>query len=426
MKPYPEYHPVDFDYVKQLPKGWKLLPNIAIFNERIQRGYQDEELLSVTIKKGLIKQSELEEKKDSSNDDKSNYKLVNSGDIAYNKMRMWQGAVGYSPFRGLVSPAYVVLKPRMEINPKFFHYQFRSNFYTNYSRKASYGICDDMLSLRYIDFKRMYSIMPPLETQNKIVAYLEEKEKMIGAFVERKERLIELNKEKINSIIQKVFTYGINITDTREINIDWHKAIPKNWVIKPLKHFVNINQLALPETTNSKYRFKYIDISSVNFEGLVNEPVEMNFGEAPSRARRILRKNDTIISTVRTYLKAIAFIGEIKEPLIASTGFAVLSPKKEMHPEYLKYCISCSYFLNKVNQLAIGVNYPSINIDKLGAIKILVPNSLDEQQELINSIKEKIENNNSIYSLINNELKLIGFFKISALDNFITGKYQIP
>jgi len=95
MKKYNKYIKVVFDYFDEIPEGWKLLPNIAIFDERIQKGYENEELLSVTISKGIIRQSDLEDKRDISNENKSSYKLVKKGDLAYNKMRMWQGAVGY-------------------------------------------------------------------------------------------------------------------------------------------------------------------------------------------------------------------------------------------------------------------------------------------------------------------------------------------
>jgi len=140
LQPYKKYNPVAYDYATSLPDGWQLLPNIAIFQERIERGYENEELLSVTIGKGIIRQTDVDIKKDSSNEDKSKYKLIKVGDIAYNKMRMWQGALGYSEYQGISSPAYVILKPKMKIKPRYFHYMFRTAFYTNYSKRFSYGI----------------------------------------------------------------------------------------------------------------------------------------------------------------------------------------------------------------------------------------------------------------------------------------------
>ena len=107
LQPYKNYVPVAYDYVSQLPEGWQLLPNIAIFEERIERGHDNEELLSVTIGRGVIRQTELD-KKDSSTLDKSKYLLIYPNDLVYS-MRYRQGASCYSQYRGIVSPACTVV-----------------------------------------------------------------------------------------------------------------------------------------------------------------------------------------------------------------------------------------------------------------------------------------------------------------------------
>ena len=211
LQPYKKYYPVSYDYVQSLPDGWQLLPNIAVFQERIERGYLNEELLSVTIGKGVIRQTDVNIKKDSSNEDKSKYKLIKIGDIAYNKMRMWQGALGCSDYQGISSPAYVILKPKKKINSRYFHYMFRTSFYTNYSKCFSYGIVDDQLSLRYTDFKRMYSIFPPLEIQNSIVEYLDKKNSETDKFIQNKQSLIILLEEERRTIIYSCATKGTPI-----------------------------------------------------------------------------------------------------------------------------------------------------------------------------------------------------------------------
>jgi type I restriction enzyme S subunit len=175
MKKYNNYRNTNVNWVQEIPEHWNFYPNIAIFDERIEKGYSNLELLSVTIGRGIIRQSDNETKKDISNDDKSNYKRVCIGDIAYNRMRMWQGAVGHSEYEGIVSPAYVVLNPKIELNSKYFHYLFRIPAYISESYRNGYGICDDQHSLRYTQFKRMYSILPPIEEQNIIVRYLDYK-----------------------------------------------------------------------------------------------------------------------------------------------------------------------------------------------------------------------------------------------------------
>lgn len=427
LQPYKSYYAIAYDYATQLPEGWQLLPNIAIFEERIDRGHIHEELLSVTIKRGVIRQTDVAIKKDSSNEDKSKYKLIKVGDIAYNKMRMWQGALGYSDYQGISSPAYVILKPKMKINPRFFHYMLRTSFYTNYSKRFSYGIVDDQLSLRYTDFKRMYSIVPPLEIQNSIVDYLDKKNKEIDKFIRNKERLIDLLESEAERIISSAINKGVNENaELKYIEDDWLDNIPNNWDYKPLKYFVKMNQFALTEKTRPDYELQYIDIGNVTFKGMVNEPEKMFFKNAPSRARRIVKSGDTIMSTVRTYLKAIAFFETAADNLIASTGFAVLTPKKNVNPKYLKYLLSSSYFINKVSFWAIGVNYPGINNDRLKAIKIPVPSTLEEQQEILNFIE--IETS-KIYSAIlkaKQEISSIKEYREALITDLVTGKRSIP
>ena len=89
-----------------------------VLKERSERANGSEELLSVTIGNGVIKQADSD-KRNTASDDKSNYKIVRKGDLPYNSMRMWQGAVGNSEYDGIVSPAYTVLVPTEEANSKF-------------------------------------------------------------------------------------------------------------------------------------------------------------------------------------------------------------------------------------------------------------------------------------------------------------------
>ena len=108
LQPYPQYKESEQTWLGRVPHHWPVLPNRALFAEVKDREHPDEEMLSVTITKGIIRQKALltdSSKKDSSRQDKSAYKLVQPRDIAYNKMRAWQGAIGVSDFRGIISPA---------------------------------------------------------------------------------------------------------------------------------------------------------------------------------------------------------------------------------------------------------------------------------------------------------------------------------
>lgn len=164
--------------------------------------------------------------------------------------------------------------------------------------------------------------------------------------------------------------------------IEWLGEIPAHWEIKSLKYAVEINQNTLPENTDKEYQIQYIDIGNVSQDGFLSPPKTMTFGESPSRARRITKQYDTIISTVRTYLKAIAYIDSNAKNLIASTGFAVLTPTNQMYPKYLYYSVSSPQFINTVSASSVGVSYPAINSSDLRGIPIWFPKSLAEQRAI--------------------------------------------
>lgn len=160
--------------------------------------------------------------------------------------------------------------------------------------------------------------------------------------------------------------------------IDLLGSIPNNWSVGRLKDISNMNEKSLTDKVSKDYQFKYVDISNVNQNGLMQEPETITFSEAPSRARRIVRENDIIISTVRTYLKAIAFFDFYPKDFIASTGFAVLTPNRKIDAKFLAFYSQSELFVDLVIRFSTGVSYPAINSTTLSCLYVYLP-PLEEQ-----------------------------------------------
>ena len=161
----------------------------------------DGELISVTINDGIRKFSELG-RHDNSNDDKSKYKKVCVGDIAYNSMRMWQGASGYSPYEGIVSPAYTVLSPKTGVVSRCLAYQFKLPEMIHTFQVNSQGITSDNWNLKYPAFS---------EIEIAIAKQVKEQE-LIASFFTSLDHLITLHqREQIteniikNSLKKRIF-----------------------------------------------------------------------------------------------------------------------------------------------------------------------------------------------------------------------------
>ncbi len=417
MNTYPKYKPVTFEYVKQIPEDWQLLPNIAIFEERNEKGHINEELLSVTIGKGVIKQSDLN-KKDSSNPDKSNYKLVEIGDVVYS-MRFRQGASGYSNYKGLVSNACTVLKPKMEINPKFFHYQYRLPFYQNYAERYSYGIADGQKPLRWHDFKRMYAFVPPIETQNLIVAYLEEKEKQIKKFIKKKKELITSLKDQKINIINETIHKGLNSNyKTVKTDIGYTLYHPENWNKKPLKYVVK----HISENTNQyKKGESYLPLENiVSYFGEHTYQNEDVYFE--SNVKRF-KKNDVLFSKLRPYLTK-SVVAQVDGLCVGE--ILVFRPKKEINPEFLNYILLSQRFIDFVNSSSYGTKMPRASWDLIGRVEISYPKDLELQKEIVLKIKNKLNNIDRTIEKTSEEIKLAEDLLKSQIEQVVTGKIQVP
>ena len=181
------------------------------FSERVEN-MPDGELISVTINDGIKKFSELG-RHDNSNDDKSKYKKVCVGDIAYNSMRMWQGASGYSPYEGIVSPAYTVLSPNAGVFSRCIAYQFKLPQMVHTFQINSQGITSDNWNLKY-------------PTLSEIEIYISKsvmEQKQIAEFFTSLDNLITLHQRKLDklhkvkrSLLERMFPRnGANVPEIR-------------------------------------------------------------------------------------------------------------------------------------------------------------------------------------------------------------------
>jgi type I restriction enzyme, S subunit len=169
----------------------------------------------------------------------------------------------------------------------------------------------------------------------------------------------------------------------------WMDLIPPSWPTKPLKYCTNVNPEALSENVSEDREILYVDVGAVTSTGHILEKAAYLFRDAPSRARRVVRSGDTIVSTVRTYLKAISFITEAEPNLVCSTGFAVLRPGPLVYPKFLYYWVRSIPFVDEICARSTGVSYPAINAYELGSFPCpLLP--IEDQAKLAAHLDNKL------------------------------------
>ena len=169
--------------------------------------------------------------------------------------------------------------------------------------------------------------------------------------------------------------------------IPWIGDIPEGWVMRRVKYIASCNDDSLSEDTPSNFSFDYVDVGSVKYGLGIVQKESMLFANAPSRARRVVRKDDVIVSTVRTYLKSVAQIPPFNKPLIVSTGFAVLRARNA-DAIFLSYALQSQSFVDEVEAKSFGISYPAINARDLVCIKVPIP-PLAEQKAIAEYLDEK-------------------------------------
>jgi len=220
------------EWIGEIPEHWEVMANRALFTERVEPGRDGLPLLSVSIHSGVSEEEVSDEENIRGRvkiRDKTKYNLVRPGDIAFNMMRAWQGAIGEVRAEGMISPAYTIAMPSQKIVPKFFEYQYRTPIFIQQMDRNSKGITDFRKRLYWDEFKQMITLVPPIEEQEAIVEYIDrevaKQDRAVSLLDQQITKLKEYKASLINSAVTGKIkvpgvvkpAQGVNEPDAREV-----------------------------------------------------------------------------------------------------------------------------------------------------------------------------------------------------------------
>ena len=212
-QPHTAYKDSGLEWLGEVPEHWEVRRNGRLFVQRNETGYPDLPILEVSLNTSVrIRDFENSDRKQIMAV-RSEYKRAAKGDIAYNMMRMWQGAVGMVPVDGLVSPAYVVATPLKGTEPRYFSNLFRTNAYMAEVDKYSRGIVRDRNRLYWEDFKQIPNPCPRPDEQDRIVRYLDKVTGDTYSAVHCARRQIDLFHEYRTCLIADIVTGKLDVRE---------------------------------------------------------------------------------------------------------------------------------------------------------------------------------------------------------------------
>lgn len=250
------------------------------FSSRREKGVAGLPTLSVTLDRGLVRRDSLERRTDTKLAPEEHLR-VRPGDIAYNMMRMWQGASGLATEDAIVSPAYVVLAPKANVDPKFAAYLLKLPHMVHLLWAYSYGLTNDRLRLYFNDFKRIPWELPPLPEQKKIAEILSTWDKAI----ETTEKLLANAEAQKKALMQQLLTGKRRL---KGFDGEWTKRMIGDLFDVQLGKMLNKKAKSGSQyryLTNTNVRWGRFDLSSMN---------EMHFSEK-EKEKFCLRKGDLLV-----------------------------------------------------------------------------------------------------------------------------------
>ena len=241
---------------KEFEEEWVQSKLGDCFLERVERSAIGE-LISVTINNGVVKAADTG-RADSSSADKSNYKRVEVGDIAYNSMRMWQGACGYSSYSGILSPAYTVVTPTNGVDVKFYYYLFKRTESLYQFRINSQGLTSDTWNLKYPSFSKINCMVPKEPEQKRIAKLFLHIDNLISKLEQKLEKLRNIKQSLLNQMF-------VNVNRGGYAPLIRFKGYADDWIMVLLKDVSK-------KVTEKNSSFDYKDVFTNSAElGIINQ-----------------------------------------------------------------------------------------------------------------------------------------------------------
>jgi len=422
MSRYEIYKPSGIDWIGDVPEHWevKRLKNLATNVSTKSQEITDDDFLvaleNIESNTGLFIESSTEYE--------NNGIAFKKSHLLYNKLRPYLNKVYLAERNGICVGDIIVVECSKKLLPKFLQYKMLSDAFCSIVMSSVQGTKMPRTSWEFISSLK-FGIPTPNE-QLAIANYLDDQTQNIDRLIANKkaqaEKLKELRQIEINNAVTK----GLNPnTEMKDSGIEWLGKIPKHWEVNRLKNTTFVNQSVISEKTAPDYLIKYIDISNVNSMGEFIELQEMEFSEAPSRARRIPKHNSILLSTVRTYLRAIALVQNPDENLIASTGFAVIDANQNLFDaSYLYFQMISHILVERVIANSEGVSYPAISSTKLGDIKIVIPTK-KEQTEIARYLQKRTTAIDQLIKNIEAQIEKLQELRKIKIYEAVTGKIKV-
>ncbi|MGA2625459.1 MAG: restriction endonuclease subunit S [Candidatus Bathyarchaeia archaeon] len=418
LKPYPVMKDSGIASLGKIPEHWRVIRTGRLFLEVVDTGHPDLELLSIDRFRGVIRQRETG-RKERAPEDRSAYKHIRQGELAYNLMNAFMGSIGVSSFEGILSPAYAVGRPIHPLNAWYYHYLYRTPIYMGEFDRWSYGIMYERNRLYFDRFKIIPVPYPPVDEQDRIVAFIKQKDAEFRLLISNKRQQIKLLNEQKQTVIDRAVTRGIDHkARLRPSGIEWLGDLPQHWKLRRLKYLVrNVNDQTEGKAPDEIYvALEHIE----SWTGRLRLPeIEVKFDSLVKR----FKPGDILFGKLRPYL---AKVGRPSVQGVCVGELLVLRPiSDDILSEFLEYKLRSNSIINLITSSTFGAKMPRADWGFMGNMTIAFPPEKTEQWRIISSIQQQTTRFDYSISQALREIELIDEYRTSLTVDVVMGKRDV-
>lgn len=429
LKPYADYQDSGLPWLGQVPAHWRVVRNGSLFAQRSQTGFAELPILEVSLKTGVQVRSFGAAKRKQIMSDLSKYKRAVEGDLAYNTMRMWQGALGVCPVDGLVSPAYVVARPYPGVDARYYAALFRTGDYMAEIDSASRGIVKDRNRLYWDQFKLMQSPCPPLEEQLAIMQFLNSANSRLEGAIRAKRKVIALLAEQKQVIVQHAVARGLNPSVLCKPSGDsWLGEIPEHWKVWRISRFARVGNGSTPSRSRPSYwnggTYPWLNSSQVNRASI--DSADQFITRAALRECHLPRvPAGSVLVAITGQGKTRGKAAPLAIEATINQHIAYITPRLPIvSTNYLHLALTAAYRQLRAISDDAGSTKGALTCEDLKRLKIALP-PLQEQEDLIERIRTETGALTAAAGRLEREIELLREYRTRLVADVVTGQLDV-
>ena len=427
---YPAYKGCGVEWLGNIPTDWEVRPFWSHFRRIKALGYPDEVLLSVYRDHGVIVKSSRDDNFNKASEDLSSYQLVSEGNLAMNKMKAWQGSLGISAHRGIVSPAYFVFDKLTDDNPRFLNYLLRSKNYATAFMTISKGIRVNQWDVDPDQLRLLPLIIPPRADQRAIAAFLDRETAKIDAAVAAQERLIALLAEKRAATISHAVTKGLDPdAPMKDSGIEWLGHIPAHWDVKRLKFLsTKIGSGVTPRGGADAYvdrGIRFLRSQNVYDEGLrLGDLVFIDEETHASMSGSAVEEGDILINITGASIGRTALAAAACLPANVNQHVCIIRLADDRLRDHVAMYMKSLAIKAQIDAVQNGAAREGLNFEQLGEMQVPLPPE-DERDEIGEALRDFCKKSDRMMADSKRSIRLLKERRAALISAAVTGKIDV-